>query len=64
MRFTLYLLVWHEVFGAQEIDITVVPGEIRNADFTFDAEKTPENPKHWFLSEPLTLLSLTRRRAW
>ena len=49
---TYKLVVWHEVFGAQEIDITVVPGEIRNADFTFDAEKIPENPKHWFLSEP------------
>jgi carboxypeptidase family protein len=36
---TYTLVVWHERLGQQELEITVAPGEIRNADFTFDAEK-------------------------
>jgi hypothetical protein len=35
------LVVWHERLGQQELEITVAPGEIRNADFTFDADKKP-----------------------
>ena len=38
---TYTLVVWHERLGQQELEITVAPGEIRNADFTFDAEKKP-----------------------
>lgn len=45
---TYKLVVWHEVFGEQEIEITLVPGENRNADFTFDAEKVPEDKKGLF----------------
>ena len=37
---TYKLVVWHEEFGEQEIEVTLVPGEIRSADFTFDAGKT------------------------
>ena len=33
------LVVWHERFGQQELEITVAPSENRNADFTFDADK-------------------------
>ena len=36
---TYTLVVWHERLGEQELEITVAPGEIRNADFTFDADK-------------------------
>lgn len=36
---TYTLVVWHERLGEQELQITVNPGEIRNADFTFDADK-------------------------
>ncbi len=36
---TYTLVVWHERLGEQELEITVTPGEIRNADFTFDADK-------------------------
>jgi hypothetical protein len=32
-------VVWHERLGEQELEITVTPGETRNADFTFDADK-------------------------
>jgi len=38
---TYKLVVWHEVFGEQEIEITLVPGESHNADFTFDVDMTP-----------------------
>jgi len=38
-RRTYSLFVWHERLGEQELEITVAPGEIRNADFTFDADK-------------------------
>jgi len=36
---TYTLVVWHERLGEQELEITIAPGEIRNADFTFDADK-------------------------
>jgi len=36
---TYKLVVWHEGFGTQQLDVTLVPNEIRNADFTFGAEK-------------------------
>ena len=49
---TYKVAVWHEVFGEQEIEITVVPGESRNADFTFDAKKINENLKYGFEREP------------
>lgn len=39
---TYKLAVWHEVLGDQEIEITVVPGESRNVDFTFDANNKSE----------------------
>jgi len=42
------LVAWHEVFGEQEIDITVVPGENRTADFTFDAQKMREETRYMF----------------
>ena len=45
---TYKLIVWHELFGEQEIDVTLAPGESRNADFTFDAAKIRENMKYWF----------------
>ena len=35
------LVVWHEKLGEQQVEITVAPGEIRNADFTYDADKKP-----------------------
>jgi hypothetical protein len=38
---TYTLVVWHERLGEQQLEITVSPGEARNADFTFDAEKKP-----------------------
>ena len=49
---TYKLVAWHEVFGEQETEVTLVPGESRNADFTFDAEKIREDIKHWFDPEP------------
>ena len=49
---TYKLVVWHEVFGEQEIDVTVVPVETRNADFTFDAQKIVEDKKYLFEREP------------
>jgi hypothetical protein len=49
---TYKLVVWHEVFGEQEIDITLAPGESRNADFTFDFAKIPEEKKWSFYPEP------------
>jgi hypothetical protein len=36
---TYKLVVWHERFGEQQLEVTVVPNEIRNADFTFATEK-------------------------
>ena len=36
---TYTLVVWHERLGEQELEIKVAPGETRNADFTFDADK-------------------------
>jgi len=38
---TYKLVIWHEVLGEQEMEITVIPGESRNVDFTFDADKKP-----------------------
>ena len=38
---TYKVAFWHEVFGDQELEITVVPGESRNIDITFDADKKP-----------------------
>ena len=49
---TYKLAVWHELFGEQEIEVTVVPGENRNADFTFDAQKVLEEKKYLFEREP------------
>ena len=37
---TYRLVVWHEVFGEQEIEVTITAGDTRTADFTFDADKT------------------------
>ena len=45
---TYKLVVWHEVFGEQEIEVTLIPGENANADFTFDGEKIPEHMKYSF----------------
>jgi hypothetical protein len=45
---TYKLVIWHEIFGEQEIDINLVPGENRTADFTFDASKIPEDKKWSF----------------
>ena len=42
------LAVWHELFGEQVIDITIQPGETRNADFTFDTTQILENAKWAF----------------
>lgn len=39
---TYKLVIWHEVLGEQEIEITVIPGESRNVDYTFDADKKPD----------------------
>jgi hypothetical protein len=36
---TYKLVVWQEVLGEQEIEITLIPGETRRVDFTFDADK-------------------------
>ena len=36
---TYKLVVWHETLGEQEIEVTLVPGETRRLDFTFDANK-------------------------
>lgn len=33
------LVVWHERLGQKELEITVAPREVRNADFTFDLDK-------------------------
>ncbi len=44
---TYKLVVWHEIFGEQEIEVTLVPGENRNADFTFDVANIPENVRFW-----------------
>lgn len=49
---TYKLAVWHEMFGEQEIEITVVPGESRNADFTFDALKTAESKAYYIERKP------------
>jgi hypothetical protein len=36
---TYTFVVWHEKLGEQEFEVTLVPGESRNLDFTFDADK-------------------------
>ena len=36
---TYTLVVWHQRLGEQQVEITVAPGESRNADFAFDADK-------------------------
>lgn len=36
---TYKLVVWHEMLGEQEVEITVGPGETRKVDFSFDADK-------------------------
>jgi hypothetical protein len=33
------VVVWHEALGEKELDITVVAGESRRVDFTFDTDK-------------------------
>jgi len=38
---TYTLVVWHEKLGEQEREITVIEGESRKVDFTFEAEKKP-----------------------
>lgn len=35
---TYTLVVWHQQLGQKELEITVAPNEMRNADFTFDAD--------------------------
>ncbi len=45
---TYKLVVWHEMFDEQELEVTLVPGEIRNADFTFDIEKVAKGRKYWW----------------
>lgn len=49
---TYRLVVWHEVFGEQEIELTLVPGENRHADFTFDRKNMREELKYWFDKSP------------
>lgn len=36
---TYKLVAWHEKLGEQEMEITIVPGENRKIDFTFDVAK-------------------------
>lgn len=36
---TYTLLVWHEQLGEQELELTLVAGEARRVDFTFEAKK-------------------------
>jgi hypothetical protein len=36
---TYKLVIWHEGFGTKQVEVTLVPNEIRNADFTFNTEK-------------------------
>jgi Carboxypeptidase regulatory-like domain len=36
---TYTLVVWHEQLGEQEVEITLVAGETRRVDFTFEAKK-------------------------
>lgn len=36
---TYKLFIWHEGFGTQQLEVTLVPNEIRSADFTFDPAK-------------------------
>ena len=38
------LVVWHERLGEQQVEITVAPNEIRNADFTFDVGEKRARP--------------------
>lgn len=49
---TYEVVVWHEVFGEQDVEVTLIPGESRNADFTFDKENIREELKRWFDREP------------
>jgi len=42
---TYTLVVWHQQLGQKESEITIAPNEMRNADFTFDADsKKSESP--------------------
>jgi len=43
---TYKLVVWHEVLGEQEMEITLVPGETRKIDFTFDVDKVNLSGRH------------------
>jgi len=36
---TYTLTSWHEGFDEQHVEITLVPGEVRNVDFVFDVDK-------------------------
>ena len=36
---TYTLVVWHEQLGEQEVELTLVAGETRRVDFTFEAKK-------------------------
>ena len=36
---TYKLVVWHEAFGEQEVELTLAPGETRRVDFIFEASK-------------------------
>lgn len=38
---TYKLVAWHELLGEQEIEVTVVSGENRKIDFTFDVPVKP-----------------------
>lgn len=41
---TYTLVVWHEKLGEQEVELTVVAGENRKVDFTFETEKSLTPP--------------------
>ena len=38
---TYTLAVWHEILGWQEVEVSVMPSEVRKADFSFDSAKKP-----------------------
>lgn len=38
---TYTLVVWHERFGEQQLEITITPREIRSVDFTYNVDKKP-----------------------
>lgn len=38
---TYKVVAWHELFGEQEMDVTLAPGENRTVDFTVDGDLIP-----------------------